>query len=126
MKKQRPVNLNLFQISFPITAIVSILHRVSGVILFFAIPLLLWALEQSLQDESGFYKIHTFLTGIGCKIVLWGVLSAFIYHSVAGIRHFLMDCHIGETKAGGRLGAQITLGVSLILIFMLGIGLFLC
>lgn len=126
MKKQRPVYLNLFQISFPITAIVSILHRISGVLLFFAIPLVLWALDQSLKDAFGFYTIHTFFGGLVCKIVLWGLLSAFIYHSVAGIRHFLMDCHIGETKEGGRLGAQITLGVSLILIVLLGIGLFLC
>lgn len=126
MKDQRPVYLNLFEYRFPITAIISILHRVSGAILFFSIPFILCALDHSLLDRQGFYEIKGIASNLFFKVILWGFFSALIYHVVAGFRHLLMDCHIGETKEGGRLGAQLTLGISIVLIALLGIGIFLC
>ncbi len=125
MNKPRPVYLNLFEYRFPLTAIVSILHRISGAILFLSIPFVLWAFDASLDNRFSFYEVREILTHPLAKLIIWGILSAFIYHAVAGIRHFLMDFEIGETKAGGLLGSQITIGVSVVLIVLLGIGIFL-
>lgn len=125
MNKPRPVYLNLFEYRFPITAIVSILHRVTGVALFLSIPFLLTALDASLSDRFSFDDIREILRSLPAKVIIFSILSAFIYHAVAGIRHFLMDLHIGETKEGGTLGARLVLGTSVILIAWLGIGIFL-
>jgi succinate dehydrogenase / fumarate reductase cytochrome b subunit len=123
VKNHRPKNLNLLTISMPIPAIVSILHRISGIILFLAIPLLLWGLRLSLQSEQDFISVHQFLTTPIMKFIIWGCLSAFFYHFVAGIRHLLMDIHIGEELKSGRLTAYLTLGISGILIILTGIWL---
>jgi len=120
--KNRPKNLNLFTIHFPIPAIVSILHRVSGVLLFFMIPLLLWGLYLSLRSEQDFDMVHAFITiSTLMKLIIWGFLAAFIYHFIAGIRHLLMDMHIGEDLKGGRIASFITIVLSVILITLLGI-----
>lgn len=121
MKHQRPVNLNLFTISFPIPAIVSILHRISGVILFLVIPFLLWGLSLSLSSQQDYDDLHQLLTQPFAKFLIWGVLAALLYHLVAGIRHLFMDMGIGEELKSGRLGAQITIIVSAILIILAGI-----
>jgi succinate dehydrogenase / fumarate reductase cytochrome b subunit len=123
VKHKRPVNLNLFTIRFPIPAIASILHRISGVILFLFIPFVLWGLHLSLASQQDFDDVHQFLTSLWVKLVIWGVLSALIYHLIAGIRHLLMDMGIGETIKSGKLGAQITIGISVIFIILAGIWL---
>ncbi|HVY53845.1 MAG TPA: succinate dehydrogenase, cytochrome b556 subunit [Gammaproteobacteria bacterium] len=123
MNKKRPKNLNLFTIKFPIPAIVSILHRVSGVFLFLLMPLLLWALSMSLASETDFNNLKEFLSTPFSKLVIWAFLAALSYHLVAGIRHLLMDIHIGEELKTGRLMAKVTLGVSAVLIVMLGVWL---
>lgn len=123
MKDPRPKNLNLFTIEFPIPAIVSILHRVSGVILFLLIPLMLWVLHSSLSSQQDFDYIHGALTKPWVKFIIWCSMSAYIYHLLAGIRHLLMDIHIGEELKSGRLGAMITVGISIILMILTGIWL---
>ena len=123
MKPKRPVNLNLFTIRFPIPAIVSILHRISGVILFLLIPFLLWGLNLSLSSQQDFDDIHAYLTTPLAKFIVWGLLSAFTYHFVAGIRHVLMDMGIGEGLKSGKLTAQLTLIISLVLIILIGVWL---
>ncbi|MBB72462.1 MAG: succinate dehydrogenase, cytochrome b556 subunit [Legionellales bacterium] len=123
MKEQRPVNLDLTTIKFPITAIVSILHRISGVILFLFIPLMLWGLQQVLGSGDDFAVLQRCFAGPVSRFILWGILSALIYHIVAGIRHLLMDFGLGEGKVSGRLGARIALGVAIVLIVLLGIAL---
>jgi succinate dehydrogenase / fumarate reductase cytochrome b subunit len=121
--KQRPKNLNLLTIRLPIPALVSILHRVSGIILFLCIPFILWGLNLSLASPQDFANLHSLLSSLLAKIVIWCVLSAFIYHFVAGIRHLLMDIHIGEELKSGRLSANLTVGISIILILLAGIWL---
>jgi len=121
--KERPVNLNLLTIQFPMPAIVSILHRLSGVLLFFFIPALLCLFQQSLLSQKGFQAIHATMDTLWVKFVLWVFLSALIYHFIAGIRHMLLDMEIGESLQGGRLGANITLIVSILLIILTGIWL---
>lgn len=123
MNNKRPVNLDLTTIRFPITAIVSILHRIAGVILFVSIPLLLWALQQSLMSTDDFEQLRDCLRAPLVRFIMWGVLSALWYHLFAGIRHLLMDWGIGESKVGGKLSAKITLGLAIIAIIATGIGL---
>ena len=123
VKSKRPVNLNLLTIRQPIPAIVSILHRISGLILFIFIPFMICGLNSSLASEQDFNRLQLNLTSPFAKFIIWAVLSAFIYHLVAGIRHLLMDMSVGETLKGGRLSAQLTIVISLILIVLAGIWL---
>ncbi|HTM63351.1 MAG TPA: succinate dehydrogenase, cytochrome b556 subunit [Gammaproteobacteria bacterium] len=122
MNRARPVNLNLMTIRFPIPAIVSILHRISGAILFLFIPVIIWTLDLSLTQD-GFDALHDWSSSVFLKLVIWGVLAAFLYHLTAGIRHLLSDIHIGSTLRGGRLSAQLTFIISIILIILAGIWL---
>ncbi len=118
--QQKPVFLNIFAIRFPLTAIISILHRVSGILLFLAIPILLYCLEQSLLSEEKFALIkHYFSLGI-VKVFVLGVMGLFLYHMLAGIRHMLMDYGVGETKTSGKIGSQIVLISFVILFFIIG------
>lgn len=123
MDKQRPVNLDIGTIKLPITSYVSILHRVSGVILFAVVGLLLWLLEMSLSSAEGFAAVKDSLGHPVCQFLIWGSLAAIIYHSVAGIRHLIMDMGIGETLEGGQLGAKIALVIAFILIVLAGVWL---
>ena len=121
--KQRPVYLNLLQIRQPLPAIVSVLHRISGVILFLLLPFLLWLLAKSLTSEAAFDALKQPLAHPVLRFFIWVVLSALIYHLVAGIRHLLMDMGIGETLKGGRIGAYLVLVISIIFIIFAGISL---
>ena len=121
MKAKRPVNLDLFTIKLPLAAYTSITHRISGVIVFVGVAVLLWLFDMSLSSEAGFDQLKK-LAGSGLfRFILWVILSALAYHMVAGIKHLLMDAGIGESKEGGPLGAKITILVSLILIIGLGV-----
>jgi len=121
--KQRPKNLNLLTIRLPIPAIISILHRISGFILFLLIPLMLWALDLSLSSPDDFDNLHLFLSSPLMKFLIWGFLSAFIYHFFAGIRHLLMDVHLGDELKSGRFSAKLTLVISVVFIILAGIWL---
>ncbi|MAZ38588.1 MAG: succinate dehydrogenase, cytochrome b556 subunit [Legionellales bacterium] len=123
MNKKRPVNLDLMTVRFPITAITSILHRISGVILFFCIPILLYFLSCSLSDQISYDAISAVFESFPIKLLNFLILSALIYHFVAGIRHLIMDVGIGETKMGGKLGAKVMLFMSILLIVILGVWL---
>lgn len=123
MKPKRPINLNLLQIQFPAPAIISILHRASGVVLFLMLPLLLWLLSASLNSSDSFNALHESLTHPVLAFFIWVTLSALLYHLVAGIRHLLMDIGIGESLKGGRLSAYIVFLVSTLGIVLLGVWL---
>ncbi len=122
VNKQRPVNLDLLSMRFPITAISSILHRITGVLLFLGVPFLLWLLSLSLKSNEGFNQAYAviFDSFLG-SFLFWAVLSSLAYHVVAGIRHLLMDMGIGETLAGGILGSQIILFLGVCLSIVLGV-----
>jgi succinate dehydrogenase / fumarate reductase cytochrome b subunit len=121
VKSQRPVNLDLRTIKLPITGVTSFLHRVSGIILFLGIAIMLYALSKSLGSEEGFAEVKSYLTSPLAKIVVWGLLSSLLYHLVAGIRHLIMDAGVGETLEGGKLGSKIIIAVSLVLIVLAGV-----
>ena len=109
MKDNRPVNRNLATFKWPITAISSILHRISGVLLFLAVPFCLWALEKSLSSKAEFNQVKQLLQGNFPKLILWAILSLLTYHIIAGFRHLLMDAGIGESLEGGVAGSQIVI-----------------
>jgi len=121
VNSKRPVNLDLRTIQLPITAYTSILHRISGVILFVGIAVLLFALDRSLASEESFEQVKACLTHPLVKLVIWGLLSALLYHLVAGIRHLIMDAGIGETLEGGKRGSKIVIAVAVVLIVLAGV-----
>ncbi|MDC1270553.1 succinate dehydrogenase, cytochrome b556 subunit [Porticoccus sp.] len=120
MSKKRPVNLDIGTIHLPVTAYVSILHRVSGVVLFGAVGLFLWILDSSLSSEESFNSIKVFMSTLTVQIIIWLSLAALIYHLVAGLRHLVMDYGYGETLSGGILGAKLVLILSVILMLLAG------
>ena len=121
VKSQRPVNLDLRTIKLPITAITSILHRISGIIIFIGLVFMLYALSVSLGSEEGFADMKATLTSPLAKLIAWGILSALLYHLVAGVRHLIMDAGIGETLEGGKLGSKILIAISVVLIVLAGV-----
>lgn len=121
VNSQRPVNLDLRTIKLPVTAYTSILHRISGVILFVGLAVLLYALDKSLESEDGFKQVAACLASPLAKFVIWGLLSALLYHLVAGVRHLIMDAGVGETLEGGKLGSQIVIVVSAVVIVLAGV-----
>ena len=121
MTDKRPVNLDIGTIDLPITAVASILHRISGVILVAGVAVLLWLLDASLSSEESFNALKAGADSFLCKLIVWAVLSGLIYHSVAGVKHLIMDMGIGETLEGGVAGSKIVFAVSLVLIVLLGV-----
>ncbi len=121
MKDKRPVNLDLSTIRLPLAAWASITHRVSGVILFVGIAILLYIFDLSLSGDAGFAEVRE-LAGSGLfRLILWGLLSALAYHMVAGIKHLLLDLGIGESREGGPLGARIVIAASILVMILLGV-----
>ncbi|MCV6621482.1 MAG: succinate dehydrogenase, cytochrome b556 subunit [Cellvibrionaceae bacterium] len=121
MKKNRPVNLDISTIKLPITAYVSILHRVSGVALFAGVAILLWMLDKSLSSAAGFAELQDTLSSPLCQFIIWLTLAGLVYHMVAGIRHLIMDAGIGEDLEGGQKGAKIAIAVIAVLILLAGV-----
>jgi succinate dehydrogenase / fumarate reductase, cytochrome b subunit len=109
----RPVFLNLTQLKFPPMAISSILHRLSGILLFLFVPLLLYMLSISIASPEGFARLIALQHSFGFQCCLWLGLSAVIYHILAGIRHIIMDFGFAESLKAARVTSMgvIVLGV---------------
>ena len=120
MNDKRPVNLDLSTIKFPVTAIASITHRVTGVAIFLALPILLWMLDRSLASPESFADLKELMTSPLVKLVVWAILAVLLYHLVAGIRHLVMDAGVGESLEGGRRGAKLGFIISVVLILLVG------
>lgn len=120
MNDKRPVNLDLTTIKFPVTAIASITHRITGVAIFVALPVLLWMMDRSLASPESFADLKQLMTSPLVKLVLWAILAFISYHLVAGIRHLIMDAGVGETLEGGRRGATATFIITAVLIVLAG------
>ncbi|SEM71742.1 succinate dehydrogenase subunit C [Pseudomonas sp. ok272] len=82
---------------------------------------MLYALDKSLDSQEGFDQVKACLTSPLAKLVIWGILSALLYHLVAGVRHLIMDMGIGETLEGGKLGSKIVIAVSVVVIVLAGV-----
>jgi succinate dehydrogenase / fumarate reductase cytochrome b subunit len=120
VNKNRPVNLDLSSLKFPPMAIASILHRVSGVVLFLLLPLILCMLNQSLHSETSFAQLSLMLTRPYCKLALWVFGAALIYHVLAGIRHMIMDLGFGEELHTAWYSSVLVIILALIMTIFLG------
>jgi len=116
----RPVNLDLRTIKMPITAILSILHRISGVIIFLGMPILLWMFGKSLASAAEFQSLLSLLDNIFLKIIFLGIITALGYHVIAGIKHLIMDRGIGETLEGAKVAGRLVMIATLILVIFMG------
>ena len=118
---KRPINLNLLTIRFPITAIVSILHRISGFFLFLIIPVFLAVMALTLQSPEAFFTVHTCFAHPLTKLILLAFLFALFYHLFAGIRHLLMDAGMGEELKSARFSAGLVIVLAILLTGVMGI-----
>jgi succinate dehydrogenase / fumarate reductase cytochrome b subunit len=123
VKDTRPVNLDIGTMRLPITAWASITHRISGVVLFVTSIGMLWALDTSLASAESFARLGELLASAPAKAALWAAGTALIYHSLAGIKHLIMDFGIGESLEGGTLGSRLVIGASVVLSILLGVSL---
>jgi succinate dehydrogenase / fumarate reductase cytochrome b subunit len=117
LKSKRPVNLPLSQVisvnlKSPV-AIASILHRISGVVLFLLIPALLYVLQRSLASPEEFNVVHTEIFGNICiRLLIWVFLAGLIYHLFAGIKHLFADIGVAEELQSGRTAAWFMMAAS--------------
>ena len=121
MKDNRPVNLDLSTIKFPLAAITSITHRITGVILLIGFGFLQYLLQLSLESESGFVLVQELLSGLIVKLLTWAVIACLIYHFIAGCKHLLMDLGIGETNEGAQIGSWLVVAFSAVGILIAGV-----
>jgi succinate dehydrogenase / fumarate reductase cytochrome b subunit len=123
VKDDRPIYLNLFQYKWPLVAVASILHRVSGVGVFFGIGVLLFLLQTSLESQSSFELVRSSFQSPGLKLLVWLIISGLIYHFVAGVKHLIMDWGFGEDLRSAHLASQLTLAVATLLSLLAGVRL---
>lgn len=121
MRKNRPKNLDLSTVKFPITATASILHRVSGIIVFIALAIFLILLNCTLTSESDFIRVMGYLDYYLIKFILWGSLTGLAYHAVFGVRHMIQDLGFWEEMESASLSAQVGFVVAAILSLLAGI-----
>ena len=136
--KKRPEfrNINAFtdlpSYRLPVAGIVSILHRISGAIMFILMPFIIWMFDTSISSEISFAKFKGAfnigmlgLPGIIWKLVALALIWAYLHHAIAGLRHLWSDTHHSAvTKEFGKNSAVVTLGLSIFLTLVLGAKLF--
>ncbi len=120
MQKQRPKHLDIPKIRMPIPAVVSILHRVSGAAMFLTLPLVIWLLEGTLSSAESFDCYQSAVGNPLVKLILIGLLWAFMHHAFAGIRFVLLDVHKGIDLHSARATAKGVMVVSLALTAIVG------
>jgi succinate dehydrogenase / fumarate reductase cytochrome b subunit len=123
MNKTRPKHLALHKIKLPLAGYVSILHRISGAVLFLALPLLLLLLDQSLRSIETYTNLTEHLANPILKSGLLGLMWAFLHHFCAGLRYLAIDLHLLPSQAATRTSSWWVLGVSLTLTVVLGVKL---
>lgn len=120
--KKRPKHLNLFKIKQPLPAKVSILHRISGVLLFFpGIPLLLYSLQELLGSPESFAELQLILNDPFAKCALLLPVWLFLHHLFAGIRYLALDLHYGISLEKARLSSKIVLIMGFALTVLVGV-----
>ncbi len=103
----RPVFLSLAQLRYPITAIASIAHRVSGVLMVLALPVLIYLLARSLESEQSYREVAALVAGIPVKLLATLLVWALAHHMLAGLRYLLIDLDIGVDRGPARAGAWL-------------------
>lgn len=128
-KVQRPEFRNihvtdLANYRLPLAGFVSILHRISGFMLFLLLPFILYLLEQSLTSEISFVKFRSMLDNWSVKLVILAICWGYLQHFCAGFRHLMMDLHFGLDKDSARNSAVMVLGFSGSLTVLVALKLF--
>lgn len=122
--RQRPKFLNLLQIRLPVTAIASILHRISGVILIMVLPIVIYGLGLSLQGEEGFAQALLMMESPAAQLLFAVLVTSIFYHLLAGIRFLLLDIDFGNTLVMARWSARIVIIIGAITLVLLIVGVF--
>lgn len=122
-KKPRPIWFNLSPVNLPVPGLVSIFHRISGILLVLGLIWVLYLLELSLDSELGFRHVREYMTHPAAKLALLGLLWAFLHHFCAGIRYLFLDVHRGIDLPTARMTSFIVFAVSLVLTVILGVRL---
>jgi len=122
--KPRPVYLNLLAIRQPLAAVVSILHRISGALLFaVGIPVLLWAVQRSLASPETFARWQATMAHPLAKLVVLGLAWAYLHHLLAGLRHLMLDLHVGIDLPSARRSAAAVFVLALLLTLIVAVRL---
>jgi succinate dehydrogenase / fumarate reductase cytochrome b subunit len=120
--RPRPVYLNLLAIRMPPPAVASILHRISGALLFFVgIPTGLWLLQSSLASPDAYASMRSFIGHPLAKLVLLVLLWAYLHHLFAGVRHLLQDVHVASELGPSRQTATLAIAAALVLTLVVGV-----
>ena len=120
MDNKRPKHLALHHIKLPLPGFVSILHRVSGLILFLALPLLLLMLQYSLRSIETYTQLLSVLAHPLLKLMLLGLLWAFLHHLCAGLRYLAIDLRYITSLTQARNSSKAVMIVSLALTVLAG------
>ncbi len=121
MRKERPKNLDLSTVKFPITATASILHRISGIIVFVAIAIFLILLNCSLASEQNFNNVAAYFDNFLVEFVIWGCLTGLAYHAVFGVRHMIQDMGHWEELDSASVSAKVGFVITAILSICAGV-----
>jgi succinate dehydrogenase / fumarate reductase, cytochrome b subunit len=119
MPTTRPVFLELWRIHLPIPGFVSILHRLSGILMVLAIPVVAILFEQALSGPDGFAATAAILASWPVKLILLVLLWSLLHHLLAGLRHLLMDLDIGLDRPVARRNAWMVLIAAFVLLILL-------
>jgi len=120
MRDHRPKYLDLFRIRLPIPGLVSILHRISGAGLFLLLPFLLWLFQGSISSPDSYVRYRAAFAHPLVKLILVGLLWAFVHHLLAGIRFLALDLHLGTELARARATSWVVLVAGIVLTVILG------
>ena len=120
----RPVYLNLFCLHLPITGWVSILHRLSGALLFLLLPLMVWGFAFTLSGEAGFARVVAWGSTPFAKLLTLALVWAFAHHFLAGLRHLAMDSHWGVSLKSARRSSLVVLLAAGGVVFLAAWGMF--
>jgi len=121
VRKERPKNLDLTTVKMPVTATASILHRVSGIIVFIALAIFLILLNCSLSSAEDFQRVQGYFDLFIVEFVFWGSLTGLAYHAVFGIRHMIQDLGYWEEMDSSSLSAKVGFVITAALSVLAGI-----
>ena len=117
-QRSAPVFLNLFRIRFPVGAVTSIAHRLSGLLLFLSFPVLVYWLDLSLRDPAGFAEARAWLDGAWVRLASIVLVWSLLHHLFAGLRFLLIDIGIGVERRAARRSAWAANGLALLLVLV--------
>lgn len=120
IKKKRPKNLDLPTIRLPLPGVLSILHRISGAVLFLLLPVLLWLFQQSLASPESYAAAKAVVASPLVKLILLGLIWLYMHHFCAGIRYLLLDLHKGVDLQSARFSSKVVFAVSIALTVIIG------